>query len=96
MYRLSAVVMAASCVLSLSAGAVRAQCIETILACETQCSDLEDDVRTDCVPRCRRIIVCDVEPEQAASSFFLESALPAGRLPKSRLPKSRMPESSLN
>jgi len=95
MYRLSVVVMAASCVLSLSAGTVRAECLETVLACESECADVHKDARAYCVPKCRLIIVCEVEPEHAGT-FLLESALPASRLPNSRLPKSQMPESTLN
>ncbi|MGE0241596.1 MAG: hypothetical protein AB7F74_04035 [Parvibaculaceae bacterium] len=96
MYRLFAVAMAASLALGLSTGMARAECREGILVCETQCPELRSDANNRCVPRCRTVIICEVEPSRAARSSLPGSALPADRLPKSRLPKSQLPDSFLN
>ena len=91
MYRLSAVAMAASLALSLSASAAKAECGEEVLACESQCPDLEDDMDAGCA--CYDS--CDDDPGEETGKSQRDGALPESRLPESRFPESRMPDSFL-
>ncbi|MGE0008331.1 MAG: hypothetical protein AB7S92_22475 [Parvibaculaceae bacterium] len=98
MHQAPAALMAASFALGLLAGAARAECRQELLACESRCSDMRDDAKTDCTARrCRSIVICEAEPRRAAARDKLPaSALPTGSLPTGHLPGSRLPDSFRN